>query len=289
MQQADGTFREEGALRGVAVDRFGIAEASMGVACDDLDGDGQDDLFITTLRGETNLLLLGRGRGLFSDETAESGLGPPSLEFTGFGTVALDLEDDGDLDLVVVNGRVKRAPPLATARLDAFWNDYAEPNQIYLNDARGHFAEASEFGGPLTNRVDVARALIYGDYDNDGDFDLLVTYSSGPARLFRNDCPRKGNWLLVRAIDPALNRDAYGARIDVAAGEMRQHREVNPSSSYLASNDMRVHFGLGDARQYDRLAVQWPDGLSEEFPAGAANRQVVLYRGRGSSIARGTP
>jgi hypothetical protein len=281
IQQADRSFREEGAIRGVAVDRFGLAEASMGIACNDFDGDGEDDLFITTLRGETNLLLLGRETGLFSDETAGSGLGPPSVEFTGFGTVAFDLENDGDLDLAVVNGRVKRAPPLPTARLEAFWNDYAEPNQLFLNDAHGHFTEASEYGGPFTSRIDVARALIYGDIDNDGDYDLLVTYSTGGARLFRNDWPRQGNWLLVRAIDPRLNRDAYGARVEVIAGGRSQHREINPSSSYLASHDVRVHFGVGDVIEYDKLCVRWPDGLVEDFPPGPVNRALVAYRGRG--------
>jgi hypothetical protein len=284
IQQVDGSFRNEAAIRGVAVDRFGIAEASMGVVCNDLGGDGEDDLFITTLRGETNLLLLGRGAGLFSDETAGSGLGPPSLEFTGFGTVALDLENDGDLDLAVVNGRVKRAPPLLpNTGLDPFWNDYAEPNQLFLNDARGHFTDASEYGGTFTNRVDVARALIYGDIDNDGDYDLLVTYSTGGARLFRNDWPRQGNWLLVRAFDPRLNRDAYGARVEIAAGTLRLHREVNPSSSYLASHDIRVHFGLANATQYDSLTVHWPDGVVEDYPAGPVNRDIVVYRGRGVS------
>ncbi|MGE5193502.1 MAG: CRTAC1 family protein, partial [Deltaproteobacteria bacterium] len=246
IQQPDGTFRDEGMLRGAAVDRFGKAEASMGVAWGDYDGDGLDDLFITTLRGETNLLLLGRSGECFSDETPASGLGPPGLEFTWFGVVALDLENDGDLDLVIVNGRVKRAPPLKTARLNRFWNDYAEPSQIFLNDGGGHFADASREGGEFSARVEVMRALAYADIDNDGDFDLLVTTCAGPARLYRNDTPRKGSWLMLRAYDPALNRDAIGARIEVLVGSRRFHREVNPSSSYLASNDVRVHFGLGD-------------------------------------------
>jgi hypothetical protein len=285
IQQPDGTFRDEGMLRGAAVDRFGKAEASMGVAWGDYDGDGLDDLFITTLRGETNLLLLGRDGKCFSDETPGSGLGPPSLEFTGFGAVALDLENDGDLDLVVVNGRVKRAPPLKTARLDRFWNDYAEPGQIFLNNGRGHFTDASREGGEFAARVEVMRALAYGDIDDDGDFDLLVTTCAGPAHLYRNDAPRLGSWLMLRACDPVLNRDAIGARIEVAAGGRTFHREVNPSSSYLASNDLRVHFGLGDVARYDRLTVLWPDGLYEEFPGGDANRQLTLRRGRGRILS----
>ncbi|MBS0264060.1 MAG: CRTAC1 family protein [Planctomycetes bacterium] len=282
IQQTDGSFREEAAIRGVAGDRFGIAPASMGVVCNDLNGDGTADLFITTLRGETNLLLLGRGGGLFSDETASSGLGPLSLEYTGFGTVAFDLENDGDLDLAVVNGRVKRAPPLSTARLDPFWNDYAEPSQLFLNDAHGHFIEASASGGAFTQRVDVARGLILGDIDNDGDYDLLVTYSTRQARLFRNDWPRTGHWLMVRTRDSHGNREGYGAQVEVEIGTRRFIRHVNPSSSYLSSHDVRVHFGLAEATSYDRLTVRWADGPVEDFVGGPADRELVIERGRGT-------
>jgi hypothetical protein len=285
VQQSDGTFRDEALLRGVAVNRFGQPEANMGVVCGDLDGDGLDDIFITTLRGETNALYLGRPGGQFSDEVAGSGLGPPSLEFTGFGAVAIDLENDGDLDLVVVNGRVKRAPPLKAARLNPFWNDYAEPNQVFLNDGNGHFSNGSEHGGLLTQRVEVSRALAYADFDNDGDFDLLVTNCAGPARMYRNETPREGSWLMVRAIDPLLNRDAIGARVEVSAAGRQMHRQVNPSSSYLSSNDFRIHFGLGETSNYDRLTIRWPDGFSESFPGGAANRHIVLFRGRGTATA----
>jgi hypothetical protein len=283
MQQADGTFRDEAMLRGVAVNCFGQAEANMGVVCADLDGDGLDDVFITTLRGETSALYLGRPEGQFQDGIAGSGLGPPSLEMTGFGAVSFDLENDGDLDLIVVNGRVKRAPPLKAARSGAFWNDYAEPKQIFVNEGGGHFVDASRAGDLLTQRLDVSRALAYGDLDNDGDFDLVVTSCAGPVRIYQNDVPRKGNWLMVRAVDPALNRDAIGARVEIAAADRRWHREINPSSSYLSSNDFRVHFGLGETRSYDRLIVHWPDGLVEHFSGGATDRHIVVYRGRGSA------
>ena len=281
LQQGDGSFREEGVQRGVAYNRFGHAEASMGIVSDDFNGDGVFDLFITNLRGETNTLFLGVGGGQFTDGTAGSGLGPASLPYTGFGVVSVDVDFDGDLDLIVVNGRVKRGPSLTGATLGPFWNEYAQPNQIYLNDGQGHFSDISERGGLLTGRLDVARALISGDIDNDGDLDLLLTSCAGPARLFRNEVPRAGTWLTVRAIDRPLNRYAIGAKVTVNAGPHTLCREINPSSGYLSSHDPRLVFGLGDAQRFDGITVRWPDGSCEEFEGGSANRQVLLLRGRG--------
>jgi hypothetical protein len=285
LQQVDGSFREEGVPLGIAYNRYGHAEASMGIVADDFNGDGIFDLFITNLRGETNTLFVGAGVGQFTDQTAGSGLGPPSLAYTGFGVVSVDLDFDGDLDLVVVNGRVKRGPTLEGAALGPFWNDYAQPNQIYLNDGSGHFSNVSGRGGQLTGRLDVARALISGDIDNDGDLDLLLTSCAGPARLFRNETPRAGTWLTVRAIDRFQNRYAYGAKVTVRTGQRKLCREINPSSGYLSSHDPRVSFGLGDAKRFDGISVTWADGANEDFEGGAANRAVLLLRGRGRPAA----
>ena len=286
IQQPDGTFREEGVERGIAYNRLGQAEASMGIISGDLDGDGIFDLFLTNLRGETNTLFLGTREGFFTDATAGSGLGPASLAYTGFGVVALDIEFDGDLDLIVVNGRVKRGPPLGDS-LGAFWSDYAQPHQIYLNDGHGRFADASSNGGELTARLDVARAIVSGDLDNDGDLDLLVTSCAGRARLFRNDTPRTGNWLMVRACDHGTNRDAIGTKLFVKTARGTVCREVDRSSGYLSSHDPRVLFGLGDCDGFDEILAIWPDGSTEEFAGGPANRELVLVRGRGRARAAG--
>ena len=281
IQQEAGTFRDEAVVRGAAYKQLGQAGASMGIVCDDLNGDRMADLFITNLRGEMNILFLNTGAGQFVDGTAGSGLGAASLPYTGFGAVAIDLEFDGDLDLVVVNGRVKRGAPLPGAVLGSFWNDYAEPNQIFQNDGAGQFTEISHRGGLFTSRIEVTRALVCGDLDNDGDLDLLVTNCGGPARLYRNEGPRDGAWLTVRAINRSQNRDALGAQITVVVGGRDVTREINPSSGYLSSHDVRVNFGLGKFDAYEKIVVAWPDGNREEFDGGRANRQVVLQSGQG--------
>lgn len=290
IQQEHGKFQEQALVRGIARNRLGEVEANMGVISDDLDGDGRFDLFVTHLTGETNTLFRGDQQGSFVDTTAASGLGPPSFPYTGFGVAALDVECDGDLDLAIANGKVKRGNSSAASGGD-FWHDYAEPNQLYLNDGKGHFDLQTDLGGSLfSQRIEVSRGLMSGDIDKDGDVDLLVTNCGGPARLYYNSFPRLGNWLTVRVIDPDLNRDAIGARIKVRTGDRTFLRELNPSSSYLSSNDFRVHFGLGKVPQYDSIEVTWPaaGGGIERFPAGETNRHITLLKGNGLRFDSGS-
>src|SRR5207253_2491382 len=129
------------------------------------------------------------------------------------------------------------------------------------------------------------RGLAYGDIDGDGAVDLLVTRVAGSARLYRNVAPKQGHWLMIRAVDPALHRDAYGAEITVVSGERRWRRWLNPGSSYLCSNDPRGHFGLGEAARVDGIHVLWPDGRAEDFPGRGADRAVTLVQGKGSPAA----
>jgi hypothetical protein len=280
IQDAAGTFHEEGVQRGIAYNRMGQAEASMGIVADDLNADGISDLFITNLGGETSTLFLGLPEARFVDGTGGSGLGSASLPYTGFGVAALDLEFDGDLDLIAVNGRVRRGPPLVGADLGRYWNAYAQPNLILLNDGAGRFTDASRSGGALTQRLDVSRALVAGDLDDDGDLDLVVTSCAGPARLYRNDVPRGGAWVRFRLIDRGSQRNAWGARIIITAGGRTQSRDVNPSSGYLSSHDPRLLFGLGDCALVDSIAVVWPDGQREEYGSSAVDREIVLRRGQ---------
>ncbi len=297
IQQKDGTFRDEALFRGVAVNHLGEEEASMGTTCGDVNGDRQSDLFLTHFGGETNTLYLGNTSGQFTDATPVSGLGQPGLPYTGFGTALLDLEHDGDLDLMVVNGRVTRRTFHTTDRNgnssevetppDNYWRDYVQPNQWFLNNGQGCFTEPGHGGGSFTHHVEVSRGLAVGDIDQDGDLDLLVTNCGGPARLFRNQCPDKGNWLLLRAVNPELKRDAIGAQISVHIGEQRWQREVSSSSGYLTANDVRVHVGVGEARDYDAIVIRWPTKPStvEVFPPGQLNQFLVLNRGDGRPAA----
>ena len=232
---------------------------------------------------------------MFEDRVVASGLGEVSLPYTGFGTGFFDHDHDGDLDLVVVNGKVLRqtagstAPPTAAVATSAASNRefglqaYAEFNQLFENDGTGVFRDVSSLAGDLTGEPEVSRGAVFGDVDGDGDLDVLVTNCHGRARLFRNDTPGKGHWLIVRAVDPTLNRDAVGALVRVEAGGSESVRLVTHTYSYLVSGAASVHFGLGTADHVDRIRVQWPDGSVEAFGAGPANRLITLRKGQGRS------
>jgi len=292
IQHDNSAFSNEALLRGVALNRIGEAEANMGVVADDFDRDGFSDLFITHLREESDTLFRGTQFGQFADQTVASGFGVTSLPFTSFGVAAVDFDHDADLDLAICNGGVKRGLRTNSSDVDDFWRDYAQRNEIYLNNGRGNFVSEDGLGGSdFSRRVEVSRALLSGDMDNDGDVDLLVTNCSGPARLYRNDFPKLGNWLTITAQDPALKRIALGAQIQLIAGKLVINREINPSTGYLGSNDPRVHFGLGNAPRYDAIRVYWPSGNGEieEFPGGQLNQQITLVRGTGRILAGGSP
>lgn len=285
INQRNGTFREEAGLRGVAMNGMGKSEADMGVALGDVNGDGLLDLFVTHLDSETHTLWSQGPRGRFKDRTAAVGLAALKWRATGFGTAMLDIDHDGSLDIAIANGRIARAKaihqqsPRFAPGLDPFWHDYAERDQVLLNDGTGRFDDVSDAHRDFTLEAAVSRGLACGDIDNDGAMDLLVTAIGSRAKLFRNIAPKKGRWLIVRAIDPALNRDAIGAEVRVTAGEKRWIRHVNPGYSYLCSNDPRAHFGLGGVERIDGIEVVWPDGTPQQFPGGPVDRIIELRKG----------
>lgn len=284
INQRNGTFKDEAALRGIAYNAMGQTAGNMGIAVGDIDGDGLFDIFVTHLTEELHALWKQGPRGMYQDRTAVAGLTRQSWRGTGFGAVMVDFDLDGDLDLAFANGLVKRGKndgPVLTG-LDPFWFPYAQRNQLFANEGNGSFRDVSAQNAALCGRAMVGRALACGDLDNDGAVDLLVTGIGGPAQLLRNVAARRGHWLLVRAIDPALGgRDACGAEITVQAGGRRWWRLLNPAHSYLCSNDPRAHFGLGATAVVDSIRVLWPDGSEEDFPGGAADRLIVLPKGAG--------
>jgi len=280
INQHDGTFKEEAVVRGLAYNALGQAEAGMGVALGDVDGDGAFDVFVTHLTEETNTLWRQGPKGMFHDRTAAAGLATGRLRGTGFGTVLADFDHDGALDLAVANGRVSRNPAVGQTS-GAFWDRYVEPNQLFGNDGSGRFRDISADNAAFCGTPAVGRGLACGDINGDGALDLLVTTVAGPARLYRNVGAGRGHWLLVRALDPALKRDAYGALITIQAAGRRLLRWINPGYSYLCSNDPRAHFGLGTAQRVDAIDVLWPDGTEESFSGCAADQILVLRKGQG--------
>jgi len=280
--RGDGTFEDRALMMGAAYNMEGREEAGMGVIVNDLDNDLVTDLFVTHLGGQSNTLYRGLGGGLFEDATGAVGLAQSSLPFTGFGTVALDLELDGDLDILIADGRAFRGPEDPASIVKGMWSYFSEPNLLYLQQ-NGRFELHRELAVPLTEPVEVSRALVAGDIDDDGDQDVLVANIQSRARLYRNEAPREGDWLTVRAVDPRLNRIAIGARLTLVAGPRTQVRTVSRGSGYLSSNDPRAHFGLGRDSNVERIDVRWPDGLEESFPVPGLDRVITLERGSGET------
>jgi hypothetical protein len=290
INQKDGTFKEEGVRRGLAYNNMGQAEANMGIALGDVDGDGLFDVFVTHLTDERHRLWKQGPRGHFRDETVAAGLTRSAWYGTAFGTVLADFDHDGALDLALVNGHVRRVkdlrPDAATvAALGPFWARFADRHQLFVNEG-GRFRDLSAANQPFCAVPSVGRGLACGDLTGHGALDLVVTSVAGPARLYRNVAPKRGHWLLVRAVDPALKRDAYGAEIRVTAGGRRWWGLLNPGSSYLCSNDPRAHFGLGKVDRVDAIDVLWPDGSKEAFAGGPVDRVIVLRKGEGRRVSK---
>jgi hypothetical protein len=282
MNQRDGTFREEAVRRGLAFNMGGEAQANMGVAYGDVDNSGLPSLFITHLGFEYHGLWKQGPRGWFQEQAATAGLTRMNWRGTGFGTVLEDFDNDGALDLALVNGRVQRIG----APTNPHWGAYAERNQLLANDGSGRFLDISDANPALCGRPNVGRGLAVGDLTGTGAMDLLVTTIGGKARVLRNVAAKHGHWLTVRAVDPALKRDAIGAEVRLVAGSRRWQRLIQPSQSFLCSNDPRAHFGLGGVDHVNGIEVLWPgaDNVVETFACASVNRHIEVCRGKGQTV-----
>lgn len=267
----DGTFREISLLAGCAYSFNGVAQAGMGVATGDYNGDGWFDIFVTNLSYETNALYRNNGDGTFTDVIYEAHLGKESYLFVGFGTGLFDADNDGWLDLFIANGHI-----LDNVEDTHDILTYRQPDQLFRNKADGTFQEVSESAGAYFQNLAVSRGTLFGDYDNDGDIDMLVTQSNGPVTLLRNETETQNNYVSIKTVGVISNRDGIGTRITLTVGEHTQIREVNRASSYLSSHDARCHFGLGLNATVDRLEVRWQSGVRQVFENLPANQEHII-------------
>ena len=281
-------FAEVGVLAGVAFSDAGEALAGMGVDSGDYDNDGLFDFFVTNYQWETNNLYRNLGNGFFADTTFESGLGMPSLRFLAWGTVFFDYDNDGDCDLFVANGHLDDNVELFDTSVN-----YAQQNQLFRNDGQGRFADVTNSAGSGLALVQVSRGAAAGDYDEDGDLDLVVSNNNQPAALLRNDGGNQNHWLAIKLVgnyDPAFsnpsqdqlrspssNRDGIGALVKVVAGGRLQIDEIRSGSSFLCQDDLRLYFGLGALQKAELVEVRWPSGIVEQLADVEANQVLTLY------------
>ena len=270
-----GVFAESGLLAGTAYNEDGDVEAGMGVDMGDYDNDLYPDLFVTNFQWETNTLYKNLGDDTFIDETFLAGLGKGSIPYLSWGTRFFDVDNDGDRDIFVANGHLE-------SDVEAYENTtFAQRNQLFLNVGDGRFDEYKPAAGTALALQKVSRGAAFGDYDDDGDIDVLVTNVNDAPTLLRNDGANKGHYVQLRLVGSKSNAAAIGARVEVYAGALIQSDEVRSGSSFLSQSDLRLHFGLGDAKGVEKAVVYWPSGLVEEFASIAVDKETLLREGSG--------
>jgi len=262
----DGTFTEMALLAEVAYGLQGKPQSGMGTDAADYDGDGWPDLFVTNIDYEPNNLYRNNGDETFTDVTISANLGSAALLFSAFGTRFIDYDNDGTLDLVVLNGHV-----LDNIHLFREGVTFAE-RPFLLRNSGGRFQEVGATHGPAFEKAYVGRALATGDFDNDGDIDLLWVTNGGPPVLLRNDGGNRNAWIGFELVGTASNRDAIGALVTVTAGGRRRVRELVGGSSYCAAHDLRLLFGLGTVEKVEKVEIRWPSGVTSQLENLAARR-----------------
>jgi hypothetical protein len=275
----DGTFTDTAAESGVALNDDGREQAGMGSAIGDYDGDGHLDIMKTNFSDDTSTLYRNSGEHVFSDETYAAGIGV-NTQYLGWGVVFMDIDNDGWPDLLLVNGHVY--PEVDSGNMGSA---YREPRVLYWNLGKGKFKDISKDSGPGITQPESGRGLAIGDLWNDGRQEAVVNNVSGFPLLLVNLAGNQNHWLGIRLIGVTSNRDGIGARVRVLGTEPRTPRvwvdEVRSGSSYSSNNDMRLHFGLGQATRVGSIEVRWPSGRHEVFPGVAADQIVSLKEGSG--------
>ena len=269
--QKNGTFREIGLLSGVALNEDGQEQGGMGLAVADYDEDGDTDIFKTNFSDDIPNLYNNLGNGTFEDRVLPSGLGA-YMEYVGWGTQFLDVDHDGRKDLFLVNGHVypevERSPEIR----------YRQPRFLYWN-VGGRFKNISSTAGPALKDQRSSRGSAFGDLDNDGSLEIVISNMGERPSVLKNFGPRQ-NWLMVQCAGRS-GLDALGARVRVQVAGRWLYGDVLGGSSYLSQSDPRLHFGMGSSLTYDAIEIRWPTGERERFPGGAANQLVSLKQGAG--------
>jgi hypothetical protein len=274
MNNHDGTFREEGVIRGVALSEDGMEQAGMGVGIGDYDLDGHLDLFKTHFADDASVLYHNDGQGNFDDVTRSSRIGVET-RYICWGAGMVDLDNDGHPDLFMVTGNVY---PEIEPKLPQYANK--TPRAVFRNLGNRTFEELTDLAGPGVADAHCSRGCAFGDFDNDGDIDILIVNLNEPPSLLRNDVSSRQNWIKVKLEGVKSNRSAIGARVLVRYGLKTQAQAVLSQSSFYSSNDPRLHFGLGTFASAD-VEVFWPNGLHETFKRVSANQLVTLREGVG--------
>ena len=272
--QHDGTFREEALERGVALSEDGLEQAGMGVAVGDIDLDGNLDVFKTNFADDTNVLYHNDGKGNFDDVTIHAGLGVET-RYVGWGAGMVDLDNDGFPDLFVATGSVY---PEVEKKLPAY--PFRTPRLVFRNLGDGRFEELIDEAGPGVADAHASRGCAFGDFDNDGDIDVLIWNMNEPPSLLRNDLSGTGHWLKVMLVGVHSNRSAIGTRVTARYGKRQQSQEVTAQCSFYSVNDRRLHFGLG-SETVATLNIRWSNGSTETIPNVASEQLVVVREGAG--------
>jgi hypothetical protein len=260
--KGDGTFENEGLMMGLAFGEGGQGVSSMGPAVGDIDRDGLLDIYIPDMG--YGCLLMNR-KDYFEDRTEPANLAVVCGQYTGWGGVLFDYDCDGYLDVFIANGNAH--------------HEYTEEDVLMRNDGTGNFVDVADKSGPYFRQKYVGRGATYGDYDNDGDLDLLVINLNDSPRLLRNDGGNKNNWLTVQARLAGGKSDAIGARIIVTAGSLTQVRDLIPVTGYLSQADPRCHFGLGKSRKADTVEIRWPDRRTTKLKDVNSNQIITIIQG----------
>ena len=268
--RGDGTFVDVALIADVARGAEGEPQASMGIAYGDYDNNGFRDYLVTHFEDDYNTLYHNRGNGFFSVASFDVGLAVPGMPRLGFGTCFLDYDNDGDQDLVVANGHVY--PQIKHIQPEG----YAEPNQLFVNQGRDSAWRFVETPAGDLDIKNVSRGACKGDYDNDGDVDLLICNLDSAPILLRNEGGNRNHWLSVRLVGTESNRDGIGAKVRVVAADLDQTIEITAGGSFLSHSDTRAHFGLGDFPRADLVEVRWPSGRLQRLLDIPADQFLVI-------------